>query len=39
MDSEVRQIVDRAAQTDYRMSSFVLGVVMSDAFRMKQATE
>ena len=34
----VRAIAKRAADNEYRMSSFVLGVVGSDAFRMKQAT-
>ena len=33
----VRAIARQAEAEDYRMSSFVLGVVMSDAFRMKQA--
>ena len=33
----VRSIVRRAAENDYRMSSFVLGVVTSDAFRMQRA--
>ena len=33
----VREIVGEAASTDYRMSSFVLGVVNSDAFRMARA--
>ena len=31
----VRSIVREAALNDYRVSSFVLGVVMSDAFRMQ----
>jgi len=31
----VRAVVRRAAQSDYRMSSLVLGVVSSDAFQMK----
>jgi hypothetical protein len=31
----VRAVVHRAAQTDYRFSSLVLGVVSSDAFQMK----
>jgi len=35
----VRAIVREAEKNDYRISSFVLGVVTSDAFRMKQATE
>ena len=34
----VRAIVDQAAENGYRMSSFVLGVAASDAFRMKQAS-
>ena len=34
----VRAIVDNAAENGYRMSSFVLGVAASDAFRMKQAS-
>ena len=33
----VRQIVRRAETNDYRVSSLVLGVVKSDAFRMKRA--
>ena len=33
----VRAIVGAAAENDYRMSWFVVGVVTSDAFRMKQA--
>ncbi|MGH7507680.1 MAG: DUF1585 domain-containing protein, partial [Longimicrobiales bacterium] len=32
----VRAIAARAAKNDYRMSSFILGVVRSDAFRMKK---
>lgn len=32
---EVRRIVRRAAEDEYRFSSFVLGIVESDAFRMK----
>ena len=35
----VRQIVRDAAEQDYKMSSFVLGVVLSDEFRMKKAPE
>ncbi|MEM7501487.1 MAG: DUF1592 domain-containing protein [Pseudomonadota bacterium] len=35
----VRQIVREAAEQDYKMSSFVLGVVLSDEFRMKKAPE
>jgi hypothetical protein len=31
----VREIVRAAGQDDYRVSSFILGVVQSDAFRMK----
>ena len=34
----VRAITASARDNDYRMSSFILGVVMSDAFRMKQAS-
>jgi hypothetical protein len=33
----VRRIILEAAQNDYRVSSFILGVVNSDAFRMTQA--
>jgi hypothetical protein len=33
----VRRIAAAAEANDYRMSSFILGVVMSDAFRMKEA--
>ena len=33
----VRAIVRDAAEDDYRMSAFVLGVVRSDAFRMMRA--
>ena len=33
----VRAIARAAAEDDYRMSSFILGVVGSDAFRMRQA--
>ena len=32
----IRKIVDDAATNDYRMSSFVLGIVTSDAFRMRK---
>ena len=35
----VREISARAARSDYRMSSFVTGVVLSDAFRMKKVPE
>jgi hypothetical protein len=33
----VRSIVSEAERNDYRMSSFILGVVKSDAFRMRKA--
>jgi hypothetical protein len=33
----IREIVRDAEENDYRMSSFILGVVKSDAFRMKRA--
>ncbi len=33
----VRAIAARAEDDGYRLSSFVVGVVLSDAFRMKQA--
>ena len=32
----IRKIVDDAAKNDYRMSSFILGTVTSDAFRMRK---
>ena len=32
----VRAIAREAAANDYRMSSFIMGVVMSDAFRMQR---
>ena len=32
----VRKIVDDAAKNDYRMSSFILGTVTNDAFRMRK---
>ena len=35
----IRRIVDAAERNDYRMSSFVLGVVNSDAFRMRMRAE
>jgi hypothetical protein len=35
----VRKIVDNAQANDFRMSSFILGVVDSDAFRMRQMVE
>jgi hypothetical protein len=34
---EVRRITEQAKANDYRMSSFILGVIRSDAFRMKRA--
>ena len=33
----IRAIASAAEKNDYRMSSFILGVVKSDAFRMKRA--
>jgi hypothetical protein len=36
---EVRRIAARAEADGYRMSAFILGVVQSDAFRMKRAPE
>ena len=33
----VRAIAAAAEESDYRLSSFIVGVVMSDGFRMKQA--
>ena len=33
----VRAIASAAEESDYRLSSFIVGVVMSDGFRMKQA--
>ena len=33
----IRAISRKAAENDYRMSSFILGVVQSDPFRMSQA--
>lgn len=35
----VRAISARAAEDDYRISSFILGIVASDAFRMQQASD
>lgn len=35
----IRQIVADAEEDDYRMSSFFIGVVMSDAFRMQSAPQ
>ncbi len=34
----VRRIVANAAKDDYRMSALILGVIKSDAFRLKQAS-
>ena len=34
----IRLITAQAKKDDYRMSSFILGVVMSEAFRMQRAT-
>jgi len=33
----VRAIVRKAEADNYKMSSFILGVIRSDAFRMKRA--
>jgi hypothetical protein len=33
----IRTIMRAAANDDYRMSSFILGIIKSDAFRMKRA--
>lgn len=33
----IREIVEEAGKNDYRMSSLIMGVIMSDAFRMKDA--
>ena len=33
----IRSIVDAAAESDYRMSSFIVGVLKSDLFQMRQA--
>lgn len=33
----VREIARKAMKSDYRLSSFILGVIESDAFQMKQA--
>ena len=35
----IRTITRQAAENDYRMSSFILGVVKSAAFRMKRAEQ
>ena len=35
----VRRIVQRAEENDYRPSEFVLGIVESDAFRMRRAAD
>jgi len=32
----IRAITEKAKENDYRVSTFILGVVMSDAFRMKR---
>ena len=34
----VRRIVENAGGGDYRMQTLIMGVIMSDAFRMKEAT-
>ena len=34
----VRRIASDAEAQDYRMSSIILGIVLSDPFRMKQAS-
>jgi hypothetical protein len=33
----VRSIAEEAESDDYRLSSFILGIVQSDAFQMKQS--
>jgi hypothetical protein len=35
----IRKIVAEAEREEYRASSFVLGIVESDAFRMRKAQE
>ena len=35
---QLRAIVRDAAANEYRLSSFILGVLRSDAFRMKRAS-
>jgi hypothetical protein len=35
----VRQIVNKAETNDYRLSSFIKGVVNSQAFKMKRIPE
>jgi len=35
----VRRIVAEAGKDDYRMSSLILGIIVSDAFRMKDAVD
>tara|TARA_Y100000588_G_scaffold309411_1_gene334420 strand:+ start:231 stop:644 length:414 start_codon:yes stop_codon:yes gene_type:complete len=35
----IRTISRKAAENDYRMSSFILGVVQSDPFRMRQVAQ
>jgi hypothetical protein len=37
--STVRAIAENAARNDNRMSSYILGVIQSDAFQMKRAAE
>jgi hypothetical protein len=37
--STVRAIANEAAKNDFRISSFILGVVRSDAFQMKRAND
>jgi hypothetical protein len=37
--STVRAIANEAEKNDYRISSFIVGVVKSDAFQMKRASE
>ncbi len=34
----IRAIVREAEKDEYRMSSIIMGVIMSDAFRMKDAS-
>lgn len=34
----IRHIVENAAEDDYPMQNLIMGVIMSDAFRMKEAT-
>ena len=35
----VRKIVAEAGEVDYRMSALIIGIIMSDAFRMKDAVD